>query len=143
MADQPNDLIDQLRARQGAALHIVSTVLDDLSAGKDAYVSRLQDRRGEMRAALTSYQTFKHEEVFDPILAHGAPDQRALALDAKTHCIAEGERYRAYVQEWPLDRVAREWDAYRVVVRLIGGRLHRHLREEGDTVCGLIARNHR
>lgn len=95
--------------------------------------------RWQLMRALRAYQLFKHTEIFNPIIASGAPSRAREAEELKQRCIVIGEAYREHVQRWSLSGPAHSWPDYLKETQEIIRRIRAHLDQETLGVAALIA----
>src|SRR5689334_9852399 len=77
---------DARRAQQ-EALTAVSNAVDAIEVGKDAYLYTFDERRQRMTEVLTTYQTFKHDRIYDRAIAGSDAGEASKARDLKVACI--------------------------------------------------------
>lgn len=130
-------LADAQRGQQDA-VGALSDALTAIELGKDAYVCSLSQRREYLAGALTNYQRFKHQRLYDPAISSPDVAKSGTAREMKVACIAMGQAYQAHLRDWPISRITEEWDAYRTAVRLAGARLRRQLLAEAARINALI-----
>ena len=85
------------------------------------------------------YQVFKHAEILDPAIRHGAPAQVDAATRMKADCLAVIAHFRAHVREWSTGDVAARWDEYLAAMRALADRWRAHLATERRAIADLLA----
>lgn len=69
--------------------------------------------RAQLTAAMQDFQRYKHDAIFDPIIAIGRGD-RPIAQNLKTACIMLGAEYDGFRQQWAKKDVSANWPEYRL-----------------------------
>ncbi len=83
-------------------------------------VAQLELCRTQVTAALTTYQLYKHRELFPRLKGSGFRDVISGGYDIQAECIALGNDFRAHAARWKDRDVVRQWDEYsRVALTLI------------------------
>jgi len=83
-------------------------------------VAQLEVCRTQVTAALTTYQLYKHRELFPRLKGSGFRDVISGGYDIQAECIALGNDFRAHAARWKDRDVVRQWDEYsRVALTLI------------------------
>jgi hypothetical protein len=62
---------------------------------------------------MQAFQRFKHDKIFDPIIARGRND-KAVAAELKTDCVMLGAEYDAFRQKWARADAGAKWPEYRL-----------------------------
>jgi len=75
-------------------------------------IELLTARRLTLAAHLQSYQRFKHNNIFDPVMLFGLSSSKVVARTMKVDCLALGEEFAAYHTRW-LRLHTSEWQRYR------------------------------
>lgn len=101
-------------------------------------VPGLARARWALVRALTSYQLFKHHEIFDPMLAKARPAEAHRLAEMKRTCNALGEAFRLYVQKWSAADVDGEWDEYQPAARTMIARIRAHMAGERANVTAIL-----
>ena len=128
----------RLDAHQEAVLAIVrgaEPLLRDASLRDVAALARL---RWALMRALTAYQHFKHNEIFDPAIARRLSIEAATATRMKRACLAMSEAFRDYVATWSARDVAGEWAAYQPAALAMIDRLKAHVARERSEIAALV-----
>lgn len=106
----------------------------------------LRDVAGLVRArwavmrALTAYQLFKHQEIFDPAIQGRLLGGVERAERMKRACVAISEDFRGYVSKWSGSDVSGEWAAYQPSALAMLQRLRDHIARERADVAHLLER---
>ena len=129
----------ELRRLQEASLGVLARGVERLAEGREAMLAANAGLREEMNDVLFSYQRFKHERIFDPAITSGDPERAAWARHMKVICISAGEVFRTHMIKWNHDRIAADWDGYRVASRLTANQLRRHMMTEAEGIAELLA----
>lgn len=83
-------------------------------------IAQLELCRTQVTAALTTYQLYKHRELFPRLKGSGFRDVISGGHDIQAECIALGNDFRAHAARWKDRDVVRQWDEYsRVALTLI------------------------
>lgn len=83
-------------------------------------IAQLDACRTQVTAALTTYQLYKHRELFPRLKGSGFRDVVSGGFDIQAECIALGNDFRAHAARWRNKDVVYEWDEYsRVALGLI------------------------
>lgn len=128
MTDSIAELLNEhreLRAMAERLLAIVSCQVADSAA--------IAVLRWQICRKLVDHCAAEERNVYDLLITSGDPDatQLILALRDEVGCLDAD--FRAYVAEWPVDRVNREWPHFGVVTHALLDRLgHRMAREEHE-----------
>ena len=99
----------------------------------------LAKSRWETVRLLREYQMFKHREIFEPAIAFGSPQQRAVAERMKQACLALTAELETYARRWGGTDVVSEWASYKPAMLAIVAHLRRHIESERRMVVGLLA----
>jgi hypothetical protein len=105
-------------------------------AAPDAMV--LGKARWELTRLLSAYQIFKHSQIFDPVIARGAPEAARRAQRLKIDCIAMGDAFRAYVAHWMAVGITDHWEAYKPAALACIATTRQHLATERREVEALV-----
>ena len=62
---------------------------------------------------MQAFQIFKHDNIFDPIIARGRSD-KIVAMELKTDCVMLGAQYDAFRQKWARTDASANWPEYRL-----------------------------
>jgi hypothetical protein len=83
-------------------------------------IAQLELCRTQVTAALTTYQLYKHRELFPRLKGSGFRDVISGGYDIQAECIALGNDFRAHAARWKDRDVVRQWDEYsRIALSLI------------------------
>lgn len=132
-------LLDRLRYHQDAILAIMRDAEPLLADPARRDVPQLARARWTLVRALTAYQLFKHNEIFDPVTARRLPGDVARAARMKQACTDMGEEFRRYVSKWSGCDVAGEWTTYQPAALAMIGRLREHIAREQADVTAMLA----
>ena len=139
MNDRRESILTRLRQHQEAILSIMrgaEPLLTDPGLRDPAQLSRA---RWALVRALTAYQLFKHQEVFDPAIARRVLGEAARAERMKQACTAMGEEFRGYVAKWSATDISGEWAAYQPAALKMMARLRAHIERERAEITALLA----
>jgi len=106
-------LLSELDQQHASTLQII-TRLDALLAatgdepGRGSESSRLHQ---DLANALQSYQAFKHQRLFDPIIRSGPPDKAAIAQQMKAECMMLTQDFRGYFHDRDREAATRHVNA--------------------------------
>lgn len=131
------DRLAQLDAHQ-ATIAAIMREAGKMLRSPDRDAAGLSRKRWEVTRALMAYQGFKHREIFDPIVAKGAPDEARAARRLKADCIAMGDTVRAYVAHWSAVSVADCWDEYQPAATALIATLRDHMTRERRDAAQLL-----
>lgn len=95
--------------------------------------------RWQLLRVLREYQLFKHNEIFDPLIAANRTELAMMAKRLKAACIAAGEAYQAHTIRWTEQGALESWTEYQQAVLKIVERVEEHLRSERMAVTALLA----
>jgi hypothetical protein len=93
-------------------------------------IAQLENCRQQVTAALTTYQLYKHRELFPRLKASGFRAVTDTGYDLQAECITLGNDFRAHAARWKDRDVLTDWDSYaRMALGLIA-RTRRQLARE-------------
>lgn len=130
--------LDKLHDHQRHVIDMLTRVSACLDAGADVAGERMPALMSALTDMLRAYQIFKHEGVFDPAVASGSEERTRLGRGMKVECIAAGETFRMYQQQWKAADIAGNWASYRAASRLTLNALRRHVEQEGEGIEQLL-----
>ena len=131
-------LLDRLRYHQDVILVIMRDAEPLLTDPARRDVPQLARARWSLMRALTAYQLFKHNEIFDPTIARRLPGDVPRAMRMKQACSEMGGEFRRYVSKWSACDVASEWAAYQASALKMMARLRDHVAREQVEVTALL-----
>jgi len=89
--------------------------------------------RWQICRKLTDHCCIEERRVYEPLITSGDPEAVQLILALRDEVGSLANDVRAYVGEWPMDRINREWARFGVVTQALLDRLgHRMTREERE-----------
>lgn len=100
-------------------------------------IELLTARRLTLAAHLQSYQRFKHNNIFDPVMLFGLSSSKVVARTMKVDCLTLGEQFAAYHARW-LRLHTSEWQRYREDMLSTADSLSVHLDAELRAIQQLI-----
>ena len=106
-----------------------------------ANVDLLAQQRERLAVDLARYQRFKHQRIFDPVVAHGSASSKIVARTMKFDCFQLGETFTAYHARWRHLR-ASEWSVYRRDMIDTVDLLHTSLAAEARAIRQLLLISH-
>lgn len=143
----PPLLLASAQARRHLTLQAetyVTRALVSLNRAKALVVAERSDcielltaRRVTLATHLQSYQRFKHNNIFDPVMLFGLSSSKVVARSMKVDCLALGEEFVAYHTRW-LRLHASEWQRYRKDMLATVDNLSTHLDAELRAMHQLI-----
>lgn len=99
----------------------------------------LAHTRWQLLRVLREYQLFKHNEVFDPLIAASRPELVAMASRLKAACMRAAEDYRLHTLHWSEHGAADRWEEYQAAVLSIAERIDEHLETERAAIALLLS----
>jgi len=75
--------------------------------------ARVAALRWDLCRAFIDHWEREDQFIYDPLLASGDAEAMAKAWEFRREFGALREEMRHYVTEWPVDRIPREWEAFR------------------------------
>lgn len=95
--------------------------------------------RWQLVRTLREYQLFKHQEIFDPLVAAGDAGIAHRADGMKDRCVAIGNTYLAHIDSWANGATMETWDTYVTQTRGVLAKITRHLDRERGEATDLLA----
>lgn len=87
---------------------------------------------------LTAYQVFKHQQIFDPMVARGSKLDVDAALQLKAECIIISEAFRSYIAKWSMSGITGREEEYRRDARSMILRVRTHIIRERRGIEALL-----
>ena len=131
-------LLEQLRQHQDSVLSIMDEAEPMLRDPAQRDVAGLARARWAMVRALATYQLFKHNQVFDPVVQGRLVGQGERAARMKQACIAVGDEFRGYVGKWSGTDVGGAWETYQPAALAMIARLRTHVARERAEIAILL-----
>lgn len=88
--------------------------------------------------ALTGYQVFKHQRIFDPMMQQGSPRDIDAARQLKTECILISEAFRSYIAKWSASGIVDREDEYRCEAKAMIRKVRAHIVRERHGMEALL-----
>lgn len=126
--------LDILTRHHDRLIEIMGTARTQITDSvKDADLEALRHLRREMVEALSAYQRFVHEEIYEPAQQgvgseEACRDARALKID----CIQLQRDYDDFCMRWARRDVLDNWPEYRLSVNLMMKQMNDHIRQVGE-----------
>ena len=135
--------LTQLDAYQARILDLIETSLQLIGQTLASAQPGLAQTRWHLLRVLREYQLFKHNEIFDPLIASQRPELAAMARRMKIACISASEEYRLHTVRWAEQGSTNDWIAYEQAVRQIAAGLKSHLAAERVESAMLLSHTNR
>lgn len=131
-------LLARLHRHQDNILAMMRTAEPLLRNASLRDVPALSRARWALMRALTEYQLFKHNEIFDPAIAGAVLGSAQRADRLKRACITVGDEYRAYATKWGGADIEGVWSVYQPAALQMIARLRDHLAREREDCAALL-----
>ena len=130
MTSHRDTLLARLDEHQAKALEIIRR--GDVSLAPDAVPDPplLSQSRWELIRIMTTYQAFKHCQLFDPFIRGTDRDKAELATKMKAECIAIGDDFKEHVARCASLDIVAHWESYRSAVAQLLRRIETHMSRE-------------
>ncbi|RYD93613.1 MAG: hypothetical protein EOP61_23250 [Sphingomonadales bacterium] len=125
-------LLEQLYAHQA---EVRSAIAEALALLARADAPAIAHGRLKLTRALTAYQLFKHQRIFDWFARHGTSEEAHAARQLKIEWIATGETFRAFLARGIEGREAEHAREAQGMMTL----LDRHIQSERRDIEALLA----
>lgn len=107
------NVLREFQDRRRAILSILDIARPDLNRSYISAWPALAAYREKLSDAMQAFQRFKHDQIFDPIIARGHSD-RVVAAALKADCVMLGAQYDAFRQKWARTDASLNWPEYRL-----------------------------
>lgn len=131
-------LLARLHRHQDAILTIMRTAEPLLRSAALRDVPALSRNRWSLMRALSEYQLFKHNEIFDPAIGRAVLGSAERADRLKRACIAMDDDFRAHVSKWGGADLESVWSVYQPAALQMIARLRDHIARERDDCAALL-----
>ena len=131
-------LLVRLHQHQDTILQIMREAEPLLRSASLRDIPALSRTRWALMRALTEYQLFKHNEIFDPAMGRAALGSAQRADRLKRACTAMGDEYRAYVGKWGGADIGAAWSVYQPAALQMTARLRDHIAREREDCAALL-----
>ena len=133
--------LERLQEHQAGILAILDEKMPLLDGVAAPDIAGLARARWTLMRALTAYSLFKHNTIFDPLIARATPADAHRLLRMKRACLDLGDEFRSYVQRWSASDVGAQWTTYQPAARNMVNRIRQHLAREAVEVAAVLDRN--
>lgn len=140
---QCSEAISNLNRHQDAILAAIDRATGLITFDPHATRVPLAKARLEVARMVRIYQLFKHTEIYDPVIANGAPLQQIVAKEMKEECLAATRAYWDFTREWSSADVVERWGEYRHAMLSMSDLVRAHLAKERVRVPALLWGNTR
>lgn len=110
---QASRLFAEFFDKQRDVLSVLDRARPLLNSSYDEAWPQLAEFRVELTARMRDFQRYKHEVIFDPIIRGNVADSE-IADALKSDCIALGNQYDSFRQQWAKTDVQANWPQYRL-----------------------------
>lgn len=110
---EPENLSLEYHDRRRAILSILDIARPDLNRALPQAWPELAAHRQKLKDAMQAFQRFKHDKIFDPIIARGQND-KVIAAELKADCVMLGNQYDAFRRRWIGTQAKANWPEYRL-----------------------------
>jgi hypothetical protein len=108
-----DNIVREYHDRRRAILSILDVARPDLNLSLLQAWPALTVHRRRLTDAMQTFQRFKHNNIFDPIISKGYGD-KSIAAELKAGCVMLGSQYDAFRRKWSSTEVAASWPEYRL-----------------------------
>lgn len=110
---EPENVLREYHDRRRAILSILDIARPDLNRSLPHAWPELEVHRQKLTDAMQAFQRFKHDKIFDPIIARGQGD-KVIAAELKADCVMLGAQYDAFRRKWTSAGAKASWPEYRL-----------------------------
>lgn len=132
------NVLVRLHQHQDSILSMMRTAEPLLRSASLRDIPALSRGRWSLMRALSEYQQFKHQHIFDPAIGRAALGSAQRAERMKRACIAMGDEYRAYAAKWGGADIAQLWSTYQPAALQMIARLRDHIAREREDCAALL-----
>lgn len=136
---RPDAILSRLEELQAVTVALLDQARATIDAGPTQQ-DQLRTVADRLAYELQAYQLFKHDRIFDPLIASGSPSSREAARCLKADCVAGGEAFAFFVRQWREQDLQAGWGEFRPAVLNLGTRLRDHIKAEEVQVRLLLSR---
>jgi hypothetical protein len=130
---EPENVLREYNDGRRAILSVLDIARPDLNRSYVHAWPALAGHRQKLIEAMQAFQRFKHDQIFDPIIAKGESDN-AMAAALKADCVMLGNQYDAFRRKWSGAEAKANWPEYRLSAIAMMTTIRRSFAEQDATV---------